>query len=130
MTADLDAAAFAAAWVDAWNAHDLERVLSHFADDAVFSSPVAAQLIPETGGTLRGKDAIRAYWRVGLERIPDLRFAVEAVYVGIDLIVINYRNHAGNLVCEVLHLKDGRVVFGAGTYLDVDAASASGVESD
>jgi ketosteroid isomerase-like protein len=31
-------------WVAAWNAHDLERVLSHFSDDIVFSSAVAAQL--------------------------------------------------------------------------------------
>lgn len=122
-----DAAAFARSWVEAWNAHDLERVLSHFTEDAVFTSPVAAQLLPETGGVLEGRSAIRAYWQVGLDRIPDLRFTVEQVYVGIDLIVINYRNHVGSLVCEVLHLRDGLVARGAGTYLDADAASASGV---
>jgi ketosteroid isomerase-like protein len=52
---------FAQQWVDAWNAHDLDAVLSHFSDDAEFSSPVAAQLLPETSGVLRGKDAIRSY---------------------------------------------------------------------
>jgi ketosteroid isomerase-like protein len=35
---------FCESWVAAWNAHDLERVLSHFSDDIVFSSAVAAQL--------------------------------------------------------------------------------------
>lgn len=125
-----DASAFAESWVTAWNAHDLDAVLSHFADDAVFTSPVAAQLLPETDGVLEGKAAIRAYWQVGLERIPDLHFTLEHVYVGLDVLVINYRNHVGNLVCEVLQLRDGLVIRGAGTYLAADAASASGAGVD
>ena len=35
---------FAREWVDAWNAHDLERILSHYAPDVVLRSPVAARL--------------------------------------------------------------------------------------
>ncbi|MBD3943809.1 nuclear transport factor 2 family protein [Microbacterium sp. NEAU-LLC] len=124
-----EARRFAQGWVDAWNAHDIDGVLAHFADDADFSSPVAAQLLPETAGVLRGKAAIRAYWAVGIERIPDLRFEVVDVYTGVDLIVINYRNHTGGLVNEVLHLgADGLVVSGAGTYLVADAAAVSGVQ--
>lgn len=122
---------FAQQWVDAWNAHDLDAVLSHFADDAEFRSPVAAQLLPETNGVLRGKAEIRAYWSVGLERIPDLRFEVVDVYTGLDTVVINYRNHAGGLVNEVLRFNDqGLVERGDGTYLVADAASASGAQSD
>lgn len=30
---------FAKDWVDAWNRHDLEAVLSHYADDFEMSSP-------------------------------------------------------------------------------------------
>jgi len=124
-----EARRFALEWVAAWNAHDLDGVLSHFADDAEFTSPVAAQLLPGTGGVLRGKEAIRAYWAVGLERIPDLRFEVVDVYTGVDLIVIHYRNHTGGLVNEVLHLgPDGLVVSGGGTYLVADAAAGSGVQ--
>ena len=111
---------FADSWVSAWNAHDLDAVLAHFADDAVFSSPLAARLLPDTGGVLEGKEAIRGYWQVGLEKIPDLHFTVEAVYVGIDVVVINFRNQSGGLACEVLHLRDGLVVQGAGTYLEDD----------
>ena len=118
---------FARRWVEAWNAHDLHAVLSHFSDDAEFHSPVAAQLLPETQGVLRGKEAIRGYWAVGLEKIPDLHFEVVNVYTGIDTIVINYRNHAGGLVNEVLRFNDeGLVERGDGTYLVADAAAASG----
>ncbi len=34
-----DAVAFADDWVTAWNSHDLEKVLSHFDDNVVFTSP-------------------------------------------------------------------------------------------
>jgi hypothetical protein len=67
------AGTFAHSWLEAWNAHDLEAtILSHFSDDAVFSSPVAAQTMPQTGGVLNAKNAIRADWIAGLERSPDV----------------------------------------------------------
>jgi ketosteroid isomerase-like protein len=34
------AVAAAAEWLDAWNAHNPERVVAHFADDVVIFSPV------------------------------------------------------------------------------------------
>ncbi|RHA42627.1 nuclear transport factor 2 family protein [Cellulomonas rhizosphaerae] len=122
-----DPTAFAAAWVDAWNAHDVEAVLAHFADDVVFTSPVAARVLPETGGVLRGKDALRTYWTLGLTLIPDLRFSVERVFVGIDVLVIAYRNQRGNAVDEVLRFAGGLVVEGHGTYLQDDENPAGTV---
>lgn len=35
---------FAADWIDAWNAHDLDRVLAHYSDDFEMSSPVIVQI--------------------------------------------------------------------------------------
>jgi ketosteroid isomerase-like protein len=110
------AEAFAQEWVDGWNAHDLERVLAHFSDDVTFTSPVASQLIPETNGVIHGKDALRAYWEEGLRRIPDLHFEIEGLYIGIDALVINYRNQRGVLVNEVLIFDRDVVVQGYGTY--------------
>ena len=128
MRMDQDAASrFASRWLIAWNAHDLEAVLAHFAEDVVFTSPVAAHLLPATGGVLTGKAALREYWSRGLEHIPDLRFTIEAVYAGLSIVVINYRNHTGALVCEVLEVHEGLVVRGPGTYLSDDASGASGV---
>ena len=112
----IDPARFAAEWAAAWNRHDVEGVLAHFHDDAVFSSPFAAQVLPETGGVLRGKEAIRRYWNAGIARIPDLHFTVDKVFAGIDCLVIAYTNQKGIEVSEVLKFSGDRVIEGHGTY--------------
>ena len=112
-----DGEAFARDWCRAWNAHDLDAVLAHFHDDVVFTSPVAARVVPETGGAVRGKDALRRYWAAALMAYPDLRFEVVGTYVGTAAVVINYRNQLGNLVNEVLIFDGDRVCEGHGTYL-------------
>jgi ketosteroid isomerase-like protein len=95
---------FAEEWYAAWNARDLERVLSHWADDAVFTSPLAARLMPESDGTVHGKEALREYWRRGLEAHTDLHFEPRALLVGHESIVLSYTNHRGQECAEVLIL--------------------------
>lgn len=115
-----DAQAFVDSWLQGWNAHDVEQVLSHFAEDAVFTSPVAAQLLADSDGVIRGRAALREYWTEGLRRIPDLRFELVGFYVGLQTLVINYRNQKNGLVCEVLVFDGPLVVQGHGTYLGAD----------
>ena len=116
-TVNLDAVAFSDQWVAAWNAHDVESVLQHFHEDVLFTSPVAARFMPESAGVVHGKSALRDYWTRALQRIPNLRFVVEAVYQGIDTIVIVYRNQDDDLVSEVLRFTGDLVIEGHGTYL-------------
>lgn len=113
----IDAVAFAERWLKDWNDHDIEAVLTHFADDAVFTSPLAQRLFPESGGVLRGKDALRRYWAEGLRQGPGLRFELLGVYAGIDTIVIRFRNERGADRCEVLTFEEGLVRAGHGTSL-------------
>ena len=113
-----DPKSYTDAWVRAWNAHDVEALLDHFADDVVFTSPVAARVIPASGGVVRGKAALREYWTTALKALPDLHFDVVGVYRGVSTLVISYRNHRGELVNEVLTFgSDGLVHEGHGTYL-------------
>jgi ketosteroid isomerase-like protein len=111
-----DPQTFADEWVRAWNAHDVEAVLAHFHDDVEFTSPVAARVLPESNGVVRGKDALRRYWTTALTMVPDLHFDVVGVYRGESTLVINYRNHRGELVNEVLTFDGNRVRVGHGTY--------------
>ena len=108
---------FAQDWVNAWNRHDVEAVLAHFHDDVVFTSPVAERVVPASAGVLRGKDALRDYWVTALAQLPDLHFDIVGVYRGVSTLVINYRNHRGQLVNEVLIFDGDLVREGHGTYL-------------
>jgi len=101
----------------------LDALLKHFTDDVTFRSPVAAQLIGGDG-VVRGREALRAYWAEGLLRIPDLRFEVLGAYVGVNCLVINYRNQKGGLVNEVLIFDGQLVAEGYGTYLGDEANPA------
>ena len=86
---------FAGEWIAAWNAHDLERILSHYTDDFEMSSPLIVQIMGEPSGTLKGKSAIRAYWAKALVRLPELHFDFEEVLVGASSVVILYRGSRG-----------------------------------
>src|SRR5260370_30626294 len=67
------AEAFAREWVDAWNAHDMERILSHYTDDFEMTSPLIFERKLSPNGLLKGKDAIRSYWGKGHAATPNMR---------------------------------------------------------
>ena len=93
--------AFAVEWEAAWNSHDIERILSHYRDDIVFRSRKAVALVGS--GEVKGKANLRTYWSAALERQPDLKFDVQNVFEGHEMMVITYRNHRGVLAAETLH---------------------------
>jgi ketosteroid isomerase-like protein len=108
---------FTAKWAAAWNAHDLEAVPAHFAEEAEFSSPMITVLTRCQEGTRYGRQVLRAYWTEGLAKLWDLRFTLEDMRVGIDTAVVHHRNERGRAVAEVLTFgQDGLVVRGQGTY--------------
>ena len=86
---------FANEWIDAWNAHDLDRILAHYTDGFEMSSPVIVTLMNEASGTLRGKAAIREYWARALAQRPDLRFELVNVFAGAGSVTVTYRGHRG-----------------------------------
>jgi hypothetical protein len=113
---------FAADWIEAWNSHDLARVLSHYADDFEMSSPFIIQLAGESSGTLRGKAAVGAYWRKALEQFPDLHFELKSVLAGVSSITICYEGAHGRLAAEVLHFDSEQRVTRAFAHYELPAA--------
>jgi ketosteroid isomerase-like protein len=112
-----EAVVFAREWVAAWNAHDLDRVLGHYADDFEMTSPYIVTLSGEPGGTLKGKAAVGAYWREALRRFPDLRFVLKGVFAGVDSVAICYEGARGVRACEVLIFGfEGRVTKAVANY--------------
>jgi ketosteroid isomerase-like protein len=120
MTAPADIAAaraFAEDWVAAWNRHDLERILSHYAEDVVFRSRKAARLVGT--GTVKGKAALRDYWSKALAGQPDLKFTLGAVYLGHEMVTLAYRNQRGIEATETFQFgADGRVIRSAACHAD------------
>lgn len=108
---------FAADWIDAWNTHDLDRVLSHYTDDFEMSSPVIIKVAGETSGTLQGKEAVGSYWAKALQLIPDLHFELITTLVGVNSITLYYKGARG-LSAEVFHFnQDGKVTRAYAHYL-------------
>lgn len=107
---------FAHEWVEAWNAHDLDRILSHYAEDFEMSSPYIAQIAGEASGTLKGKAAVGAYWKLALARMPDLRFELVETLVGAHSLTLYYRGVRG-MAAEVFWFgADERVIRAAAHY--------------
>ena len=99
---------FAKAWIGAWNAHDLDRILSYYASDVVFLSPMAGRRVGN--GRLEGHGDLRACWRAGLDAQPNLKFDLIDVLIGHRCLTILFRNHRGNVVAETFEFRtDGKV---------------------
>jgi ketosteroid isomerase-like protein len=108
MTVD-EARAFSAEWIAAWNSHDLDRILSHFAPDIVLLSPVAQKLVGN--GRVAGLPALRAYWTKGLAAQPELKFEFVDLCIGHDCLTVLYRNHRGQQAAETFEFgADGKVI--------------------
>lgn len=109
------AVAFAREWVEAWNAHDLERILAHYAENVVFLSPIAQRRVGN--GRVEGRAALRAYWGPALAAGSDLRFTLSNVFTGHDALTVLYRNQRGTDVTETFEFgSDGTVVRSAACY--------------
>lgn len=101
----------AAEWFDAWNAHDLEAVLGHYADDVEFTSPFAVELTGRADGTLHGIDELRSYFARALAAFPEFRFTDLHVAQGVSSITLCYRSVRNLQAAETMFLgSDGRIV--------------------
>ena len=107
---DEKAQQFAHDWIAAWNAHDLEAILSHYADHVVLTSPVAAKLLNLPGGEVNGKQALRDYFTRGLNAFPSLKFELLDVLGGISSVVLYYINHKGTKTAEFMEFNEKEMV--------------------
>ena len=98
-------------WVAAWNAHDLDLIMTHYEDAIELISPVAARLLGTSDGKVAGKPNLRAYFQRGLEAYPELHFRLEDVLWGINSIVLYYTNQKGSRTGEFMELSaSGKIV--------------------
>ena len=94
---------FARDWIESWNSHDLDRILSHYSDQFEMFSPKIIQIAGEPSGTLMGKDAVGNYWAKALDLVPDLRFELIALLIGVNSLTLTYKGVQGRMAAEVFH---------------------------
>lgn len=105
MTAGLSRSAFAEfgkEWVEAFNSHDLNRILRHYHPAIILISPL---YLARTGGMsdqVSGIDALAAYFASALRRYPDLHFQLFDIADGARGPCLRYRSST-----------DGRIGFEA-----------------
>ncbi|MEP7209921.1 MAG: nuclear transport factor 2 family protein [Alphaproteobacteria bacterium] len=109
---------FTREWVQAWNDHDLEAILSHYAEDVVFHSPRIRVVTGRDVDHLTGKPELRAYWSKALSMLRDLFFEMDQVLVGSDALTILYTNERSQTVGETFIFgADGKVVRSIAAYV-------------
>ena len=112
------AQAFAREWVKAWNDHDLEAILSHYAEDVVFHSPRIRMVTGRDVDSVSGKAALRDYWGTALNRLRNLYFEIDQVLSGSDALTILYTNERSQQVAETFIFGDnGKVVRSIAAYV-------------
>lgn len=85
-----------------WNTHDLEKILSFYSDDFELTSRHVRDRLGISDGTLRGKTAVRAWWRKVLDKFPDFSTELVSVADGVDSVAYIFRSsHSGEITSSV-----------------------------
>lgn len=104
----------ARAWLDAFNAHDVDALIALYRPHATHTSPKIRALHPDTGGKLVGVEGIAAWWRGAIARTPGLRYEETAITASAARVILEYVRHADGEapmpVAEAFDVEDGRVI--------------------
>ncbi len=103
-------------WYEAWNAHDLDRVMDLFHEDIVFEN--------WTGGQARGKEALQKAWAPWFKNHGEFQFNAEDTFIdeGAQKVLFQWsldwpsgeKGHVGEREkrrgADVMHFKDGKII--------------------
>lgn len=102
-------------WFKAFNEHHLENLLELYDDNAEHFSPKLKIREPETNGLIRGKEALRNWWKDCFERLPTLQYQVNKLTADSEQVFMEYTRKVEGEddmeIGEVLEIKSGKIVF-------------------
>ncbi len=106
--------AIAQKWFEAFNEHNLEKLLALYDEHAAHYSPKLKIRQPETNGLVTGKNNLRAWWKDAFERLPSLRYYHTTLTADEHRVFMEYirkvDGEADLLVAEALEIIDGLIV--------------------
>lgn len=101
-------------WLEAFNTHNLEKLLALYHDEAKHFSPKLKIRKPETDGLIMGKTALREWWQEAFDRLPTLSYNVRTITANEARVFMEYvRKVDGEPdmnVAEVLDVEVGFII--------------------
>jgi limonene-1,2-epoxide hydrolase len=106
--------AIAKKWMQGFNEHNVENILSLYDDNAQHFSPKLKIRKPETHGLIIGKEQMRAWWKDAFERLPTLKYDPVKFTADEEQVFMEYTRLVDGeepmSVAEVIEIKDGKIV--------------------
>jgi len=93
-------------WLDAWNHHDLDRIMQHYAEDVEFTAQTVVTRWGKADGKLKGKEELRNHFGRGLALAPDIHFTLEEILLAPNGYAVLYHRENGNRVLDAVELDD------------------------
>ncbi len=101
-------------WLQAFNDHNLEKLLSLYDDNAEHFSPKVKARQPESKGIIKGKAALRNWWQDAFNRLPDLAYHEKTITADDNRAFMEYTRVVSGedkmVVAEVLEIKNDLIV--------------------
>jgi len=101
-------------WFEAFNTHDLEKLLALYHNNAKHFSPKLKIRKPETNGLVVGENALREWWQDAFNRLPTLNYSVTSLTANNARVFMEYVRRVDGeedmLVAEVLEIEDGLII--------------------
>jgi hypothetical protein len=101
-------------WFEAFNTHDLEKLLALYHTNARHFSPKLKIRKPETNGLVVGKNALREWWQDAFNRLPTLNYNVTSLTANNTRVFMEYVRRVDGeedmLVAEVLEVEEGLII--------------------
>ena len=109
-------------WVKGWNDHNLNTIMSSYAEELEFSSPKIRMILGENkNNTISSKRELSTYFSAGLERFPNLKFKIIDFTVTNDKVILEYSaNLDGKSIVNVF---EKELVKKSGAYYGVEQST-------
>jgi hypothetical protein len=91
---------FANHWIASWNAHDIDKIISHYAQQLEYTSPLIVERFSDPDGTIFSRDKLKEYFQIGLMKNPQLRFEFSQLLLGVKGLTLYYKNARGGRTAE------------------------------
>ena len=106
----MDERKFAEEWINAWNSHNLDAILSHYSEDIEITTPMIKLALGVENGSLKGKKLVADYWQKALAKLPELHFELYEITTGVNSIALYYKSVMNKNAIEVMFFdENGKV---------------------